>query len=68
MLTKSQLRTCALFLRQASASVQWVSMMFFGAGDGATAARLNQIMYQLDDETKAIDALIPSAPDSVGNA
>ena len=68
MLTKSQLQTCALFIRQATASVDWVRMMFFGAGESATAARLQEITYELTDEAKAIDALIPSAPDSVGHA
>lgn len=66
MLTKHQLRTCALFLRNAAAAVQWVSMMLFGAGDSATASRLNDILKRLDDEAKAIDALIPTAPDQSG--
>ena len=42
--------------------------MFFGAGDSATAARLNEIVTRLTDEAKAIDGIIPSAPDSVGHA
>lgn len=50
MLTKYQLRTCALFLRNASASVQWVSMMLYGVGDSATAARLNEILGTLSTD------------------
>lgn len=68
MLTKSQLETCSLFLRQASASVEWVRMMLFGAGDSATAARLQEVTNRLADETKAIDAMIASAPDTTGHA
>jgi hypothetical protein len=66
MLTKSQLQTCVHFIRQAAASLEWCRMMFFGAGDSATAARLHEIVTRLTDEAKAIDALIPSAPDSPG--
>jgi hypothetical protein len=68
MLTKSQLSTCVHFIRQASASLEWCRMMFFAAGDSATAARLNEVVNRLTDEAKAIDVMIPSAPDSVGHA
>ena len=67
MLTKSQLQTCVHFIRQASASLEWRRIMFFGAGDAATAARLNEMVNRLTDEAKAIDGIIPSAPDNVGH-
>ena len=67
MLTKSQLQTCVHFIRQAYASLEWRRIMFFGAGDAATAARLNKMVNRLTDEAKAIDGVIPSAPDNVGH-
>ena len=62
MLTKSQLQTAVLLLRQATASAQWVSTLFFGVGDSATAARLNDIANRLTDEAKLVEDMIPSAP------
>ncbi len=68
MFTKSQLSTAVLLLRQASASVQWVSTLFFGVGDSATAARLNDITARLADEIKHVEDMIPSAQDQGGIA
>ena len=68
MLTKNQLSTAVLLLRQASASVQWVSTLFFGVGDSATAARLNDITARLTDEVKLAENMIPQAPDQGGHA
>jgi len=68
MLTKSQISTAVLLLRQASASVQWVSTLFFGVGDSATAARLNDVSARLSDEVKLAENMIPQAPDQGGHA
>lgn len=48
--------------------VQWVSTLFFGAGDSASAARLNDINARLTDEIKHAEDMIPSAPDQWGVA
>ena len=68
MLTKSQISTAVLLLRQASASVQWVSTLFFGVGNSATAARLNDVSARLSDEVKLAENMIPQAPDQGGHA
>ena len=68
MLTKPELRTAILFLRQAAASVQWCSMPFFGAGDSQRAARLNEMLTRLTEEEREIDAMMQAAPDRDGNA
>ena len=68
MLTKSELQMAVLLLRHATGNVQWASTLFFGVGDSATSARLKDIVARLTDEVKAIDALIPSAPDQGGRA
>lgn len=68
MLTKSELRTAALLLKQAAASAQWVATMFFNAGEAPAAARLNDIVARLTDEENAIDAMIASAPEGHGHA
>ena len=68
MLTKAELRTAILFLRQAAASVQWCSMLFFGSGDSPRAARLNEMLTRLAEEEREIDAMMQAAPDQGGNA
>ncbi len=68
MLTKSQLSTAVLLLRQACASVEWVRLLFFGAGEHEHAARLNDISARLTDEAKLVEDMIPQAPDSAGHA
>ena len=46
------------FLRQADMLVAGVSSLFFNAGDGDTAARLNEITTRLTDEIELVERLI----------
>jgi len=46
------------FLRQADMLVAGVSSLIFNAGDGDTAARLNEITTRLTDEIELVERLI----------
>ena len=50
----ADLITARTLLTHAKASAQWVALLFYGAGDAAMAARLNDIVAKLDDEIAVI--------------
>ena len=50
----ADLITARTLLRHVKASAQWVALFFYGAGDAAMAARLNDIVAKLDDEIAVI--------------
>ena len=60
-LTLRELKASKTFLSQAHILVAAVRSQFFGAGDGDTAARLNEIATRLDAEIERVERLIANA-------
>ena len=60
-LTLPELNAARSFLVQARMLVQGVSSLFFNVSDTATAARLNDIVTRLADETAHVERLISNA-------
>ncbi len=60
-LTLPELKASKTFLSQAHILVAAVRSQFFGAGDGETAARLNEIATRLDGEIDLVERLIAKA-------
>ncbi len=61
-LTLRELKASKTFLSQAHILVAAVRSLFFGASDGITAARLNEIATRLDSEIELVERLIANAP------
>jgi hypothetical protein len=59
-LSIQELSTAKNLLARAHALIAGVSSSFFGAGDGAASARLNDVANRLADEIKHVDKLITS--------
>ena len=57
-LTLRELKASKTFLSQAHILVAAVRSLFFGANDGITAARLNEIVTRLDREIELVERLI----------
>ena len=57
-LTLRELKASRTFLNQAHLLVVAVRALFFGASDGITAARLNEIATRLDGEIELVERLI----------
>jgi hypothetical protein len=57
-LTLQELKASRSFLNQAHILVSAVRALFFGAGQGETAARLNEIAGRLNDEREHVERLI----------
>jgi hypothetical protein len=60
-LTLRELKASRTFLNQAHLLVAAVRSLFFGAGNGDTAARLNEIATRLDAEIEHVERLIAKA-------
>ncbi|MGO9484092.1 MAG: hypothetical protein ACLPX9_05865 [Rhodomicrobium sp.] len=60
-LTLRELKASKTFLSQAHILVAAVRALFFGASDGMTAARLNEIATRLDREIELVERLIAKA-------
>ncbi len=61
-LSTQELKASRSFLRQAHILVGAVRALFFGAGEGETAARLNDIATRLEGETEIVERLLATAP------
>ncbi len=57
-LSVQELATAKNLLARAHALIAGVSSSFFGSGDGATSARLNDVANRLADEIKHVDRLL----------
>jgi hypothetical protein len=57
-LSIQELATAKTLLARAHALIAGVSASFFGAGDGATSARLNDVAHRLADEIRRVDKLM----------
>ncbi len=60
-LTLRELKASRTFLNQAHLLVAAVRSLFFGAGNGDTAARMNDIATRLDGEIELVERLIAKA-------
>ena len=60
-LTLRELKASRTFLNQAHLLAAAVRSLFFGAGDGDTAARMNDIVTRLDGEIELVERLIAKA-------
>jgi hypothetical protein len=67
-LTLRELKASKTFLSQAHILVAAVRSLFFGAGDGNTAARMNDIATRLDGEVELVERLIAKATNGEGTA
>ncbi len=67
-LSLQELKASRSFIFQAHMLVSAVRTLFFGAGDGETAARMNGITTRLDDEREHVERLIAKAAPNGGAA
>ena len=62
MLTPTELTLCRDLLVSARAAALWVATVFHNDGNIGSAARLNGIASQIEDEIRDIDRLLNAPP------